>query len=163
MQNAGTRRSTKKLIVRKAKFSDADEIHKLINRYASEDKMLPRSIAEIHEHMNSFFVAEHDGKIVGCCSLQAYYHALGEVRSLAVLDEYTGKGIGTKLVRACLSKARKLGMKEVFTFTYVPKFFKRFHFKRVKREKIHPKLWIECMKCPKYPNCDEKAMILKLE
>jgi amino-acid N-acetyltransferase len=149
--------------IRKARIADAEDIQKIVNKYAEEGKMLPKSIADIHEQIQSFFVAEAEGKIIGCCCLQPYYPAMGEIRSLAVMKEFTGKGIGTSLVVACLEEAKKLGMKEAFTFTYVPEFFQKLHFKPINREKIHPKLWIECMRCPKYPDCDEHALRIILK
>jgi amino-acid N-acetyltransferase len=149
--------------IRKATLSDALDIQRILNVYAAEEKLLPRSIADIHENIQSFFVAEIDGRFVGCSCLHPYYPFLGEVRSLAVEKEHTNKGIGTILVKTCLEEAKKLGMKEAFTLTYVPEFFEKLGFKLLSKEKLHPKIWADCMRCHKYPDCDEKALKIAIK
>ena len=145
--------------IRSAKVSDAKTINSLINYYAEEDKMLFRSMTDIYENLWSFSVAETDGKIVGCCALQIIWSDLAEIKSLAVNPEYTGKGVGKKLVSAALRQARQLGVEKVFALTLHPAFFKKSGFKTIKRDKLPMKVWSDCAKCPKQENCDETAVI----
>ena len=85
---------------------------------------------------------------------------LAEVKALAVDEDFQKRGIGRKLVEACLKEARRLGAKKVFCLTYVPEFFKRFGFQKISRKKLPHKIWTECLQCHKFPNCDEQAMML---
>jgi amino-acid N-acetyltransferase len=149
-------------ILRKAKVADAENIKNLINEWADNGKMLHRSIAEIYSNIQSFYVIEYEGRIVGCCSLRIYFPGMGELVSLAVEKKSTRKGLGTMLTKTVIEEARKLGLEEVFTFTYVPEFFERLGFVRMDKNKLHPKIWLDCHNCPKYPDCDETAMMLKI-
>ncbi len=146
-------------MIRKAKISDVKEIHKLINYYAQKGKMLPRSLNELYENLRDFFVKIEKNKVIGCAAIHIAWENLGEIKSVAVASHYKGKSIGTSLLESCLKEAQELEIKKVFTLTYVPIFFERFGFKRIKREKLPHKIWAECIHCPKFPNCDEIALI----
>jgi len=148
--------------IRDAKISDAKAIYSLINFYAEQDKMLFRSLADIYENLRSFTVAESDGKIVGCCALQIIWSDLAEIKSLAVDETNTGKGIGGGLVAAALKQARQLGVSRVFALTLNAGFFKKMRFKTVKTDALPMKVWSDCAKCPKQQNCDETAVIKNL-
>ncbi len=144
--------------LRKARIQDAKSIQGLINSYAEKGKMLPRSVAEIYSKIQSFFVIEDRGEIVACCSLSIYYPGVGEIISLAVREDKTREGLGTKLALVAIEEARKFGLKELFSFTYAPEFFEKLGFEQIEKNEMHPKFWQECFRCPKYPNCDEVAM-----
>jgi len=148
--------------IRKATVLDAEPIRKLINAYASENKMLPRSISEIFENVRDFHVAEDDGEVVGCCALHVFWEDLAELRSLAVRSDHLGRGLGKRLVRAALDEAPQLGIRRVFILTAISEFFSRLGFSTVDRSKLPHKIWAECIKCPKFPDCDEVSMILVL-
>ncbi|MBI5061242.1 MAG: GNAT family N-acetyltransferase, partial [Candidatus Aenigmarchaeota archaeon] len=114
--------------LRKARIQDAKNIQKLINDYAEKGMMLPRAITDIFSGIQNFFVVEDDGEIVACCSLRIYYPGIGEIMSLAVDENKTRHGIGTMLVQASIEEAKKVGITEIFTFTYVPEFFEKLGF-----------------------------------
>ncbi|MGB9677413.1 MAG: GNAT family N-acetyltransferase, partial [Candidatus Ratteibacteria bacterium] len=80
-------------------------------------------------------------------------------RSLAVKKDSQKKGIGSLLVKKCLSEAKKLGVKKVFVLTYIPEFFKKTGFKELDKSKLPQKIWGDCIRCPKFPECDEIALI----
>jgi len=120
--------------------------------------MLPRPLSEICEDIRNFFVCEIGGEIVGCCALQPSWIDLAEIRSLAVDERYQGKGLGKKLVKVCLEDARSLGIRKVFALTNSPGFFERLGFERIPKEELPHKIWSECIRCPKFPNCDEVAV-----
>jgi amino-acid N-acetyltransferase len=145
--------------IREAKISDAKAIYSLINFYAEQDQMLFRPLADIYENLRSFSVAELDGKIVGCCALQIIWSDLAEIKSLAVEEANTGRGIGSKLVSMALKQARKLGVSRVFALTINAGFFRKLRFKTVKTDALPMKVWSDCAKCPKQQNCDETAVI----
>ena len=88
---------------------------------------------------------------------------LAEVKSLAVAEESQRKGIGAQLVKACLQEAKELGITTIFSLTYQPGFFEKFGFHQVDKMDLPRKVWTECYRCPKFPDCDEVALICKLE
>jgi amino-acid N-acetyltransferase len=149
-------------MIRKAKLSDVKEIYALVEEFAKTGDMLPRPILEIYKEVRSFFVFLEDGEVVGTAALAICLDGLGEVRSLAVKEGSTGKGVGRLLVTACLDEARALGLDEVFALTYTTEFFGKLGFKGTEKEKLPHKIWGECINCAKFPNCDENAVIIKL-
>ncbi len=150
-------------MIRKARFSDIEEIQRLINRYAQEGALLPRSLNELYENIRDFFVWKEKGKLLGCCALHISWKNLAEIKSLAVSRKVRKKGIGNRLLQSALSEAKDLGIKRVFALTNQEKFFKRNGFKKIKKEKLPHKIWGECIRCPKFPDCDEVAMIFSFD
>lgn len=149
--------------IREAKIYDAQKICDLISSHAQFERMIFRSLADIYESIQSFKVADIENRgVVGCGSLQVTWSDLAEIRSLAVDDAYRGKGIGRDLVLGCIEKAKKLGIKKVFTLTLEPAFFEKIGFKIVKKETLPMKVWSDCAKCPKQDNCDEIALIFEI-
>jgi len=145
--------------VRNAEITDAKAIYALINSYAERDKMLFRSLADIYENLQTFTVAELDDNAVGCCSLQVIWSDLAEIKSLAVDEANTEKGIGKMLVAAATEQARQLGLRRIFALTLNPDFFEKMGFKIIEKDTLPMKVWSDCAKCPKQQNCDEIAVI----
>ena len=145
--------------VRSAKISDVETIYSLINSYAERDRMLFRSLADIYENLQSFIVAELDGSVVGCCALQVIWSDLAEIKSLAVDEANTEKGIGKMLVNAATEQARQLGLPKIFALTLNPAFFEKSGFSVVEKDALPMKVWSDCAQCPKQQNCDEIAVI----
>lgn len=145
--------------VRSATIRDAKSICALINRYAEQDKMLFRSLADVYERLQSFLVAELDGRIVGCCALEIIWSDLGEIKSLAVAGGEKGRGIGRQLVAAAVEQALRLGLPRVFALTLEPQFFEKVGFAVVPKERLPLKVWSDCARCPKQHECDEIAVV----
>ena len=101
-------------------------------------------------------------KVIGICALHICWDDLAEIRSLAVQEEDQNKGIGAKLVRACMKESKVLGVKRVFALTYEPDFFEGLAFKRVDKTVLPHKIWTDCLKCVKFPDCDETAVVRDL-
>jgi amino-acid N-acetyltransferase len=148
-------------IIRKAKIQDVKAIHRIITHYADQALMLPRSLSELYDHLRDFYVVE-DSKLLGVCTFSISWEDLGEIRSLAVVEEGQHRGLGSKLVEVCLSEAAELGLSRVFVLTMNKEFFSRFGFKEIEKSLLPHKIWADCIKCPKFPECDEVAMILEL-
>ncbi len=148
--------------IRKACLEDPREIASLINIHAAEGLMLPRALNDIYENLRDFFVCVEEGHLAGCAALHICWDGLGEVRSLAVRKDSRKKGIGRRLLQACIEEARQLGMKRVFALTYEPDFFRRYGFRDFPKEDLPHKIWSDCLRCPHFPNCNEKAMILDM-
>ena len=152
-------------MLRKAKIQDVKSIHTILTHYADQSLLLPRSLSELYDHLRDFYVIENSkvkGSLVGVCTLSICWEDLGEIRSLAVVEESQKKGLGSKLVEACLSEVVELGLRKVFVLTLIKDFFTRFGFKEVEKSLLPHKIWADCIKCPKFPDCDEIAMILEL-
>jgi len=145
--------------VRSATISDAKAIYTLINCYAERDQMLFRSMANIYENLQCFSVAEVDGEVLGCCALEIVWSDLAEIKSLAVDQANTDKGIGKMLVNAAVEQAHQLGVPRVFALTLKPEFFEKLGFKVIAKEMLPMKVWSDCARCPKQQNCDEIAVI----
>jgi amino-acid N-acetyltransferase len=144
--------------VRDAKTSDAGAIHALISSYAELDRMLFCSMADIYEKLQSFSVAEIDGRVVGCCALEIVWSNLAEIKSLAVDRAQKEKGIGRMLVNTAIAKAARLGVPRVFALTLEPSFFEKLGFEIVEKETLPMKVWSDCARCPKQQHCDEIAV-----
>ncbi len=151
-------------MIRKTTIKDIKFIHKLLMAYGSKGELLPRPLSELYDHIRDFSVhiEEQTNILTGCCALQFCWEDLAEIRSLAVRPDYTGKGIGAGLVDAALSEAESFCIKEVFTLTYQPEFFKKFGFKIIDRSSLPLKIWADCILCVKFPDCDETAMMKKI-
>ncbi|MBA7504403.1 Amino-acid acetyltransferase [subsurface metagenome] len=145
--------------VDKAKVSDADTMHRLINHFGDKGDILPRALSEIYENIRDFFVVRNQGKVVACAALRVSWLDLAEIRSLAVDEKNQNQEIGSSLVRACLDEAKDLGIPTVFCLTREPSFFEKQGFKLVDKAELPRKVWGECYRCPKFPDCDEVALI----
>ncbi|MDH3238879.1 MAG: N-acetyltransferase [Deltaproteobacteria bacterium] len=150
-------------MIRKARMKDVKAIQKLIAEYARKGDMLPRSLSEIYENLRDYFVYVQNGEeVIGSAAIHIMWEDLAEVRSLAVRDGNMGRGVGTQLVEACLSEAIILGISRVFALTYKPDFFAKLGFVRVDKSELPQKIWTDCLKCSKFPDCDEVALVTDL-
>ncbi len=166
------------ILIRKATLSDVANMHRLINHYAERRVLLARPLSELYERVRDFFVlfinngnnredvpqdcGEGDG-FCGVCGLGICWDDLAEIRSLAVWESCNRRGFGSMLVKKCLLEARQLGIKKIFTLTYVPAFFEKLGFKKVDKSSLPQKIWGDCLRCPQFPNCDEVALALELD
>ncbi len=151
-------------MIRKAQIKDARDIHRLISHFAKTGQVIPRPLSEIYEHIREFFVFVPEGKdlLAGACALHITWEDLAEIRSLVVSEEHQGEGVGAELVKACLEEARELGIPKVFVLTNAPAFFQKLGFELVEKTRLPHKVWADCVKCPKFPECDEEALITRV-
>ena len=147
-------------MIRKARMADVKGIHSLIAEYAKKGDMLPRSLADIYENLRDYFVfLGDDGELVGSAAIHIMWEDLAEVRSLAVREGKMRRGVGTQLVESCISEAIVLGIARVFALTYKPEFFEKLGFHVVDKSELPQKIWSDCLKCSKFPDCDEVALV----
>ncbi len=149
--------------VQKARISDVDQMHKLINYFADKGEMLPRPLSEIYENIRDYFVIKQGKQVIGCAALHVTWSDLAEIKSVAVAEDSQEQGIGNQLIEACLQEAKELGIPTIFCLTYKPAFFERFGFSQLDKMELPQKVWTECYRCPKFPNCDEVALTCQLE
>lgn len=151
------------MTVRKARMRDVRPMHQLLSYFADKRELLPRSISEVYENLQQFYVAEEGGKVIGTCALYVTWDNLAEVKALAVDEKYQGRGIGKKLLEAALGAARALEIRRVFTLTIRAGFFEHFGFRHVDKESLPHKVWTECVRCVYFPDkCIEYAMVKDL-
>ncbi|HIJ87127.1 MAG TPA: N-acetyltransferase [Desulfuromonadales bacterium] len=149
-------------MIRKAQIADVKNIQKLLMTFANRGDMLSRSLSELYESLRDFYVVEEDGVLLGTSALHIVWEDLAEVRSVAVVEDSGRKGIGSRLVQACIAEARQIGLNRIFCLTYKPDFFAKHGFRLVDKSELPHKVWGDCIKCAKFPDCDENAMILDL-
>ncbi len=177
------------MYIRKAITDDVKTIHKILNHYANQGFLLPRSLNELYDHVRDYFVIDSGNReiqgpldenslgadngrtpaprergemIQGVCGLNICWEDLAEIKSLAVCEPQKGKGFGLQLVQTCLEEARFFGLKKVFTLTYIPEFFIKIGFKPVDKSALPHKIWSDCLNCPKFPDCDENSLMMEL-
>jgi amino-acid N-acetyltransferase len=151
-------------LIRKARIGDVREIQKMLANYAQRGELLPRSLSELFDNLRDIFVYVEDSEpqIMGTCSMHICWEDLAEIRSLVVREPFRRQGIGRRLVEACVSEAVTLGLYRVFALTYQAQFFERLGFHQVDKATLPHKIWADCIKCVKFPECDETALVLEL-
>jgi len=150
-------------MLRRAKIKDVPAIVKLINYYAQKSEMLGVSQIQVYNSLRNFVVIERDNKIAGVGALSIIWNDLAEIRSLAIIPEMQGKGLGRRIVEFLIQEAEELELPKVFTLTYQPEFFKKIGFTLLDKKELPHKVWKDCINCPKFPDCDEIALIRHLD
>jgi amino-acid N-acetyltransferase len=150
------------LSVHKATMRDIPALLQLINFYAAEGIMLPRTEFEMSENIRDFSVVSSGSLLLACGALHFYTPTSGEIRSLAVAPDARKQGVGVFLTRALEKEAINNDLQTIFAFTYVPDFFRKLGFERVDRGLLPLKVWKDCLSCPKFQCCDEIAVLKAL-
>jgi len=149
--------------LRKARVGDVKGIQALLRDCASRGELLPRALTHLYKHVRDFYLAElDDGRLAACCGLSIVWEDLAEIRSLVVDDAFRRQGLGRRIVEECLGEAGILGVQRAFALTYQEEFFKKLGFVEVDKDVLPQKIWADCIHCPKYPDCDETAVLLNL-
>jgi amino-acid N-acetyltransferase len=151
-----------KPIIRPATERDVQAIADVVAANARHGQLLPRSVENIRASLRNWLLAEVDGRVIGIGSLLDMSPTLVEVRSLAVLPAYRSYGIGGRLVRDLVERARARGIPTVFALTRVVPFFERLGFVVTDRARFPEKVWTDCVICPLRERCDEIAVVLEL-
>jgi amino-acid N-acetyltransferase len=157
-------------MIRPATIHDVPRIQEIINSHAELGKMLFKSLAQLYESLRDFAVFEVDadsgdgghivpGRIAGCAAMSVLWADLAEVRSLAVDEEFRGRGIGKRLVEWAVVEARRLEIRRLMALTYEQVFFEKVGFEVVSKDTLPLKVWSDCVRCPKRHGCDEIAMV----
>ena len=156
--------------IRNAGFRDVTAIYNLIKDNPNE--LVPRSMNDIAQNTDRFFIAESAGRIAGIISwsilpeIGKAEHPSVEIKSLAVDKHYRGGGLGKALVLAAIERIRLLQPEQIIVLTFTPEFFGKLGFKAVPKETLMHKLYTGCLNCTKYDSpftCPEVAMIMELQ
>jgi amino-acid N-acetyltransferase len=148
--------------VDRARVSDANSVHQMISHFADKGEMLPRALSEIYDGIRDYFVVRKGGRVIACAALHVTWADLAEIRSLAVDKKEQNQSIGSLLTQACLEEAKELGIPRVFCLVRKPAFFEKHGFQLIDKKELPQKVWAECYRCPKFPDCDEVALIRSL-
>ncbi|MDR1657490.1 MAG: N-acetyltransferase [Deltaproteobacteria bacterium] len=149
-------------LVRKANVNDVPNIYGLLKHLSSQGLLLPRSYVNLYEMLQTLHVAEDSdfpGRLAGVGALQVAWEGLAEVRSLAVADEFRGRGLGRMLTEAIEKEAESVKIKKMFVLTYVPDFFLKLGYHIVSLDSLPQKIWAVCFNCVHYPDCQEIALV----
>ena len=146
--------------IRAARDNDAEPIVALLNPYVDQELVLPRTSAEIRDHIANFLVAETAGELLGAVALRDFGEGLHEIRSLVVAPAHAGAGLGSRLVDAAVALARQRGAARIFALTMRPRLFVRLGFDIVGMEHFPEKVWSDCLNCPKRDRCDEVPVLM---
>ncbi|MGN7380419.1 N-acetyltransferase [Paenibacillus sp. SAFN-117] len=151
------------VICRKAAEHDLDALYQLIDGYAQQGIMLPRSKELLKYSLDSFVIAEEEGRLLGCGSLCQLGQELVEIRSLGVAEGCKGRGIGRKLVDYLIREAREKKIPKIMALTYEVAFFEKMGFTVVPKDIFPEKVWTDCIHCKKQHCCDEIAVLKRLD
>ncbi len=154
--------SVRDVQVVRATVRDAEGIHLLVNFWAAQGQMLPRTLGETYENLRDFFVVREGDRVVGCGALHIVWADMAELKSLAVEESQQSRGVGAAITRACVEEGRTIGLTGLFALTYRPGFFERLGWRQADVMTLPRKVWNECYRCPKFPGCDEIAMVIDL-
>lgn len=149
--------------VEKARIGDVPQMHQLVNSFAEKDEMLARPLSEIYENIRDYFVIREGERVLACAALHVNWADLAEIKSVAVVEDKQEQRVGAQLIEACLAEAEEIGIPTVFCLTYKPAFFEKFGFSQVEKMELPRKVWTECYRCPKFPDCDEVALVYSPE
>lgn len=148
-------------MIRNARMEDVKAIYSLLQHYSDKGLLLGRSLSSLYDQLRDFaiFIDGESQDVLGVCALHICWENLAEIRSLAVAEGSQKKGIGRALVGKCLEEAENFGISKVFTLTYQPDFFASMGFNKIDKGELPHKVWSDCIQCPKFPDCNEEAMV----
>ncbi len=149
--------------IRRARVKDAGYIQSLLKKYTPGADLIVRPLEDIYEQIRDYFVLYEKKNIYGAVALHVYWEDLGEIRSFVIEKKCRKQGLGDKLITHALKEAKELGLKKVFALTKIPEYFKRKGFSAIARKNLPHKIWKDCFSCPKFPKCDEQAVIYHIK
>ena len=134
------------VVIRPAKTSDVKKIRAIVDTYAVERKLLSKETVTLFESVQEFVVAESDGEVVGCGALHVLWEDIAEVRTVAVVEQMHGKGVGHLILENILARAKEVGVKKVFCLTFETKFFGSHGFKEIQGAPVEPEIYAQLLR-----------------
>ena len=121
-------------------------------------------MTDLYAQVRDFTVLTDDstGEIIGCGALRIVWEDLAEIRSVALRSSFQKSGLGSKLIGALIDEADSMGINRVFVLTYRVRLFERLGFQQMDKNMLPHKIWADCINCPKFPECDENALIMEM-
>lgn len=134
------------VVIRAAKTTDVKKIRAIVNTYAVERKLLSKETVTLFESVQEFVVAEVDGEVVGCGALHVLWEDIAEVRTVAVVEQMHGKGVGHLILENILARAKEVGVKKVFCLTFETKFFGSHGFNEIQGAPVEPEIYTQLLR-----------------
>ena len=132
--------------IRPARTSDIKAIRAIIDTYSLQRRLLSKETVMLYESVQEFFVAEKDGAIIGCGALHVLWEDLGEVRTVAVNEEFRGQKIGHQILTAIIERAKSLGLKRLFCLTFETEFFGKHGFSEIQGAPVEPDVYQQLLR-----------------
>ena len=132
--------------IRAARTSDVKGIRKLIDTYAPQRRILSKETVTLYESVQEFVVAVDGEKIVGCGAMHVLWEDVAEVRTVAVVEELRGKGVGHQILLKLIERAEGVGVKRIFCLTFETEFFGRYGFKEIMGAPVEPEVYQELLR-----------------
>ena len=132
--------------IRAAKTSDIKAIRTIIDTYSLQRRLLSKETVMLYEDVQEFFVAEKDNAIIGCGALHVLWEDLGEVRTVAVIEDFRGQKIGHQIMNAIIERAQSLGLKRLFCLTFETEFFGKHGFKEIQGAPVEPEVYQQLLR-----------------
>lgn len=123
---------TDELRIRPARTTDVRTISELMEPLVEQRILLGKDLVVLFEQVQEFLVAtDAEGTIVGFGALHPMWEHLGEIRTIASVDSWRGRGVGSRLLIALEEKAIDLGLTKLFCLTFEVDFFTRHGFEEL--------------------------------
>jgi amino-acid N-acetyltransferase len=104
--------------IRRALKKDIRTLFNLTKAPMAASELVKRTRGSIERQVSDYYLFEIDRNPVGCVALHLYPEQnKGELAFLFVSPSHENQGIGTKLVQYVESRARELGLAELFTLS----------------------------------------------
>lgn len=133
--------------VRPARTSDVPAIQALINPFVQSNILLRKENVELYESVLEFRVAvDANNRVIGCGALHVFWQDLGEVRTIAVAEEFRHHGVGYAIYADLEKQAREIGLSRLFCLTFEVDFFARQGFAEISDDIIPPDVYEEMMR-----------------
>ena len=134
------------VVIRPARTSDIKAIRQIIDMYTLQRRLLAKETVMLYEDVQEFVVAELNGEVIGCGALHVLWEDLGEVRTVAVIEEHRGKKIGHEILASIIDRAKKLGLKRLFCLTFETNFFGSHGFKEITGAPVEPEVYQQLLR-----------------
>ena len=131
--------------VRRARVGDVRRIKELVDSYAGAI-LLEKTLANLFEDVSEFWVAEVDGRVLGCGALHVLWEDLGEVRTVATDREARARGVGRAVCQRIIDEAGRLGLSRLFVLTFEVSFFSGLGFEPIEELDLTPEAFGELRK-----------------
>lgn len=131
--------------IRRARTPDVAALRALVDAYSGERILLDKPTVTLYEDIQEFWVAERAGQVVGCGALHVLWEDLAEIRTLAVVPELRGTGIGHALLERLLETAREIGVHRVFCLTFEVEFFAAHGFEPISGTPVDPEVYTQLL------------------
>lgn len=136
--------------VRSARTSDVASIIEMTGPLVEQRVLVPKEAVTYYESIQEFLVAEdQNGGLIGFGALHVMWEDLAEVRTLATLDSWRGRGVGAALLKGLRQRAEELGVDRVFCLTFEVEFFTRHGFEvMAETPSVDPEVYMELLRSP---------------